>query len=260
MPDSRTSKEYADRFDYSFDSNGHINGLVGPDAEPMTLPDGTVVETRRAAIGDGGVVLWREHCRAVDNLTAEIERLTRELSKERRRLDLAGFLVDPPPPAAQASKEKAVQLRDLRVRLKSGEYSGTDIMQAWIVIGEYADAIERTADEPSTLPSAWIRGHTMHTDAGIEYDEEVVPGSDKPPGDNWHPLYARPAQPPPAAHENLETGQRNNLETGRAPATKSELCPRGLPLRICPSCGKTARPYCDLPECGLADDKSGSAS
>lgn len=52
------------------------------------------------------------------------------------------------------------------------------------------------ADEPGALPSAWIRGHTMHTDAGMEYDEEVVPGSDRPPGKDWHPLYSRPSSPP----------------------------------------------------------------
>lgn len=56
----------------------------------------------------------------------------------------------------------------------------------------------RTAHEPPAeqLPSAWIKGHTMHTDAGLEYDEEVVPGSDSPPGDGWHPLYSRPAECP----------------------------------------------------------------
>lgn len=63
----------------------------------------------------------------------------------------AELSVEPTP--VPALKEKVEQLRDLRVRLKSGEYSGTDIMQAWIVLGEYADALERTASEPSAAPS-----------------------------------------------------------------------------------------------------------
>lgn len=40
-------------------------------------------------------------------------------------------------------------------------------------------------------PAAWIRGHTMHTDAGLEYDEEVVPGTDCPPGKGWTALYPK---------------------------------------------------------------------
>jgi hypothetical protein len=59
----------------------------------------------------------------------------------------------------------------------------------------YSPAEPPRADQ---LPSAWIKGHTMHTDAGIEYDEEVVAGSHRPKGDDWHPLYSRPAQPPRA--------------------------------------------------------------
>ncbi|HEY0684681.1 MAG TPA: hypothetical protein VGD45_20260 [Steroidobacter sp.] len=59
-------------------------------------------------------------------------------------------------------------------------------------------AAQRASNEPPAeqLPSAWIKGHTLHTDAGIEYDEEVVPGSDRPKGEGWHPLYSRPSQPP----------------------------------------------------------------
>lgn len=40
-------------------------------------------------------------------------------------------------------------------------------------------------------PVAWIKGHVSHTDAGKEYDEEVVAGRDQPPGEGWTPLYAR---------------------------------------------------------------------
>lgn len=65
-------------------------------------------------------------------------------------------------------------------------------------IEQYKHEAERTTPEPPAdqLPSAWIKGHTMHTDCGLEYDEEVVPGSDSPPGDGWHPLYSRPAECP----------------------------------------------------------------
>jgi len=41
-------------------------------------------------------------------------------------------------------------------------------------------------------PVAWIKGHTTHTDCGVEYDEECVPGRDSPTGGGWHPLYVRP--------------------------------------------------------------------
>lgn len=48
-------------------------------------------------------------------------------------------------------------------------------------------------------PVAWIRGHKTYVDnssgAGWEYDEEVVPGRDCPPGKGWSPLYAHPMQP-----------------------------------------------------------------
>lgn len=75
---------------------------------------------------------------------------------------------DPMNEVSRTSKEKVEQLRDLRVRLKSGEYSGTDIMQAWIVLGEYADALERTAPEPrADLPKPinhdlWLHLHDEH--------------------------------------------------------------------------------------------------
>jgi hypothetical protein len=36
-----------------------------------------------------------------------------------------------------------------------------------------------------SMPVAWLRGHKTHTDHGIEYDEEVVPGSDCPLGEGW---------------------------------------------------------------------------
>lgn len=43
--------------------------------------------------------------------------------------------------------EKIEQLRNLRVRLKSGEYDGTDIMAAWIALEEYAELLERAAGQ-----------------------------------------------------------------------------------------------------------------
>lgn len=41
--------------------------------------------------------------------------------------------------------EKVERLRHLRTLLKSGEYDGMVVMQAWIAIDEYADLLERTA-------------------------------------------------------------------------------------------------------------------
>jgi hypothetical protein len=46
----------------------------------------------------------------------------------------------------ETAKQKIERLRDLRVRLKSGDYSGTDIMHAWIAVKEYADLIENDND------------------------------------------------------------------------------------------------------------------
>jgi hypothetical protein len=47
--------------------------------------------------------------------------------------------------------EKVERLRDLRVRLKSGEYDGTDIMAAWIALEEYADLLERASGQESDV-------------------------------------------------------------------------------------------------------------
>lgn len=38
-------------------------------------------------------------------------------------------------------------------------------------------------------PVAWIRGHITHTEYGLDYDEEVVPGSDCPEGKGWVALF-----------------------------------------------------------------------
>lgn len=43
----------------------------------------------------------------------------------------------------ETAKQRIERLRDLRVRLKSGDYSGTDIMHAWIAVKEYSDLLEK---------------------------------------------------------------------------------------------------------------------
>ena len=40
-------------------------------------------------------------------------------------------------------KTDTAELRALRVRLKSGEYDGTDIMRAWLAIDRLLDELER---------------------------------------------------------------------------------------------------------------------
>lgn len=40
-------------------------------------------------------------------------------------------------------------------------------------------------------PAGWIRGHIQDTPDGKDYSEEMVAGSDQPPGEGWIPLYAR---------------------------------------------------------------------
>lgn len=48
----------------------------------------------------------------------------------------------------------------------------------------------------SETPVAWIRGHKVGTyiEGVYDYDEEVVAGTQRPKGDNWVPLYARPGK------------------------------------------------------------------
>lgn len=41
-------------------------------------------------------------------------------------------------------------------------------------------------------PAGWIRGVFTHTDAGKEYDEDIVAGPDQPKGEGWCALYSRP--------------------------------------------------------------------
>lgn len=59
------------------------------------------------------------------------------------------------------SNEKVAHLRLLRRLLKSGDYSGVEIMQAWTALDEYADLLERTAHETRravepTPPLGWM--------------------------------------------------------------------------------------------------------
>lgn len=50
----------------------------------------------------------------------------------------------------ETAKQKIERLRDLRVRLKSGEYDGVDVMHAWMAVKEYADLLEQqTEDQPA---------------------------------------------------------------------------------------------------------------
>lgn len=60
-------------------------------------------------------------------------------------------------------------------------------------IREHIAALTRQ-QAASAEPVAWIRAHRSHTDSGMEYDEEVVAGSDMPTGIGWLPLYT--ATPP----------------------------------------------------------------
>lgn len=46
------------------------------------------------------------------------------------------------------SKERAVALRHLHDKLKSGEYDGTDVMAAWIAVEDLACLLERAGNEP----------------------------------------------------------------------------------------------------------------
>ena len=47
------------------------------------------------------------------------------------------------------TKELVAELRALRLRLKSGEYTGVDVMRAWIAVEDYANLLESSAHEPS---------------------------------------------------------------------------------------------------------------
>lgn len=56
----------------------------------------------------------------------------------------------------------------------------------------------------------------MHTDAGLEYDEEVVPGSDCPPGTGWTALYPKrevkaidPGSSPKTNEQSAESHDEN---------------------------------------------------
>lgn len=52
------------------------------------------------------------------------------------------------------TNDRASRLRDLRVRLKSGEYDGADIMAAWIACDDLADMLDRAAHEPEDAHAA----------------------------------------------------------------------------------------------------------
>lgn len=58
--------------------------------------------------------------------------------------------------AIETVNQRVERLRDLRVRLKSGEYDGVDIMHAWMAISDYADLLEQQSEElrppPNTRP------------------------------------------------------------------------------------------------------------
>lgn len=56
------------------------------------------------------------------------------------------------------TNEKVGKLRRLRVLLKSGDYTGTDIMEAWIALDEYADLLEHQPVEPEDDGLCWIKG------------------------------------------------------------------------------------------------------
>lgn len=90
---------------------------------------------------------------------------------------------------------------------------------------------ERVAAPPPAHPSAWIRGRV--TPSGPhgpeEYDEEVCPGEDQPPGEGWVALYTYPhpyeklrASTPPAACQHCETWKRA-LEATEANRKRLEL-------------------------------------
>jgi hypothetical protein len=46
--------------------------------------------------------------------------------------------------------ERVEELRLLRLKLKSGDYDGVDLMRAWIALEEYADMLERMKRPPDS--------------------------------------------------------------------------------------------------------------
>lgn len=65
------------------------------------------------------------------------------------------------------------------------------VAQAIQAVFPRTSALWATKQHRESIPAAWIRGHVIRTLDGDDYDEEVVPGPDKPAGEDWVPLYAR---------------------------------------------------------------------
>lgn len=81
--------------------------------------------------------------------------------------------------------EKVEHLRNLRVRLKSGEYDGVDIMAAWIALEEYADLLEQESEIPLNSKVRHYLTHKPGSVVAIDTKYEIQ-GEDGQHWFAWH--------------------------------------------------------------------------